>query len=54
MYGIGILNRDVVEGEVLMVGFDGVEDPETDDTGASEMLALRDGPALALSYMRIT
>jgi len=34
--GVGVLERDVGEGEVLMVGFDGVEDPEADDAGTME------------------
>lgn len=35
MNGVGILEGDVLEGEVLVVGFDGVEDPEADYAGAS-------------------
>jgi hypothetical protein len=34
--GVRILERDVGEGKVLVVGFDGVEDREADDTGTSE------------------
>jgi hypothetical protein len=34
--GVGILERDVGEGKVLVVGFDGVEDPEADDAGTRE------------------
>lgn len=36
MDGVGILERDVGEGKVLVVGFDGVEDPEADDAGTRE------------------
>lgn len=32
--GVGVLEGDVSEGEVLVVGFDGVEDEEADDAGA--------------------
>lgn len=35
--GIGVLEGDVVDGEVLVEGFDGVEDVEADDAGAVEM-----------------
>lgn len=34
--GVGVLKRDVGEGKVLVVGFDGVEDPEADNAGAIE------------------
>lgn len=37
MNGVGILEGDILEGEVLVVGFDGVEDPEADYAGTSSI-----------------
>lgn len=33
VHGVGVLDGDVLEGEVLVVGFDGIDDPESDHTG---------------------
>lgn len=38
VHGVWVLEGDVCEGEVLVEGFDGVEDEEADDTGAVDLL----------------
>lgn len=37
VYGVRILDGDVLEGEVLVVWFHGIEDPEADDTGTNSV-----------------
>lgn len=37
MHGVGILEGDICEGEVLVVGFDRVQDPEADYAGANRI-----------------
>lgn len=54
VHGVGVLDGDVLEGEVLMVGFDGIDDPESDHAGTGTVSyegCRCDGE---VSYMRIT